>query len=162
MTGSEPPVMTPLGKFAIKTHLEGTYLTAVGGGGMITDVIHTNAVEPLRLETFILWADNAQQNYAFQTVNDHFLTAVNAGGMTSEAIHSDATRIRGWEMFKLVRQLQSGTTAIQTQKGIFLTAVGGGSHDSGETLHTDALIAREWESYNIIPLDVKDWFNTSR
>lgn len=156
MTGSEPPVMKPLGKFVIKTHLKGTYLTAVGGGGRITDVIHTNAVQPLGWETFTLWADSARQNYAFQTVNDHFITAVNAGGMTSDAIHSDATRIRGWEMFKLVRQLQSGTTAIQTQKGFFLTAVGGGGHDSGETIHTDAVNAREWEFYNIIPLDIKD------
>ena len=105
MTGSEPPVMKPLGKFVIKTHLKGTYLTAVGGGGKITDVIHTNASAPHAWETFTLWVDTAHQNYAFQTVNGHFITAVNAGGMTSDAIHSDATRILGWEMFKLVRQL---------------------------------------------------------
>jgi hypothetical protein len=76
--------------------------------------------------------------------------------MTSDAIHSDATRILGWELFKLVRQSQSGTTAIQTQKGFFLTAVGGGGHDSGATIHTDAVNAREWEFYRVIPLDIKN------
>lgn len=158
MTGSEPPVMEPLGKFYIKTHLKGTYLTAVDGGGRITDVIHTNIVEPGPWETFTLWADSALQNRAFQTVNGNYITAVDAGGMTSDAIHSDATWIRSWEMFTLVAQPQLGEEryAIQTQRGFFLTAVGGGGHDSGETIHTDAVSAREWEFFEIIPLDIKD------
>jgi hypothetical protein len=155
MTGSAPPAMKPLfGKFAIKTHLKGKFLTAVGGGGRTTDVIHTDAVEPRAWESFTLWADGATQNYALQTVDGHFITAVNAGGMTSDAIHSDATKILGWEMFKLVPQPQLGPAAhaIQTQRGFFLTAVGGGGHASGETIHTDAVTARDWEFYQIIPL----------
>lgn len=156
MTGPEkPPLMRPLGKFVIRTRLKGTYLTAVGGGGRITEVIHTNAVQPRGWETFTLWADRARQNYALQTVDRHFITAVNGGGMTSGAIHSDATRILSWEMFKLVRPSVDGI-AIQTQKGFFLTAVGGGGHDSGETIHTDAMTAQEWEFFDVVPLDSKD------
>ena len=55
MTASETAGMEPLGKFYIKTHLKGTYLTAVDGGGRITDVIHTNVLEPVPSETFTLW-----------------------------------------------------------------------------------------------------------
>jgi hypothetical protein len=151
----EQTPMEPLdGKFAITTDLKGRYLTAVGGGGRITDVIHTDAGAPRAWETFTLWVDSATHQYrAFQTVSGHFITAVNAGGLTSDAIHSDATRILGWEMFKLVpqspRPLDFNVFAIQTLRGFFLTAVGGGGHASGETIHTDAVNARGWELYNI-------------
>ena len=160
VTNSAPPGWKPAGKYAqyaIQTHLKGKYLTAMDGGGRITDVIHTNAVKPLNWETFTLWTDSARENYAFQTVNGYFVTAVNAGGMTSDAIHTNATQILGWEMFKLVPPLgqsASDTYAIQTQRGFFLTAVGGGGHDSGETIHTDAVTAREWELYRLINLDL--------
>ena len=89
-----------------------------------------------------------------QTVSGRFITAVNAGGMLSDAMHSNATKILGWELFKLVPQpqLKPGTYAIQTPRGFFLTAVGGGGHNSGETIHTDALTAREWEFYKVVSL----------
>jgi hypothetical protein len=158
MTDPNPLAMEPLGTFVIKTHLKGTYLTAVDGGGRSTDVIHTDAVEAGDWETFTLWADSARQRHAFQTINGNYITAVDAGGMTSDAIHSDATWIRRWEMFTLVEQPQLGeeTYAIQTQRAFFLTAVGGGGHDSGETIHTDAVTAQEWEFFEDIPLDIKD------
>jgi hypothetical protein len=50
VTGSIPPGWEHIGKhaeFAIQTDLKKKYLTAMGGGGRITDVIHTNAVKPL-------------------------------------------------------------------------------------------------------------------
>jgi hypothetical protein len=37
--------------------------------------------------------------------------------------------------------------AIQTLRGFFLTAVGGGGHDSGDTIHTDAVNADTWERF---------------
>ena len=61
MTGSAPPGWTTgkADQWAIQTHLKRKYLTAMGGGGRITDVIHTSAVKPLNWETFTLWHDSA-------------------------------------------------------------------------------------------------------
>ena len=139
------------GEFAIQTHLKSRYLTAVGGGGRTTDVIHTDAQWPPRAwEKFKFWVDSVtHQHYAFQTVTGNFITAVDAGGRTTDTIHSDATAIAGWEMFKLLPQSVLPNWAIQTLRGFFLTAVGGGGHDSGDTIHTDALNALEWERFNL-------------
>jgi len=137
------------GQFLIQTHLKGRYLTAVGGGGKTTDVIHTDAWIPRAWEEFKFWADSAtHQYYAFQTANGHFITANNGGGLTADAIHSDATTIAGWETFRLLPQ-SFGTHAIQTLRGYYLTAVGGGFHASGDTIHTDAVAAKEWELFRI-------------
>ena len=150
MTDSAPPGWRPFFKAGIRTHLKGNYLTAVGGGGRITDVIHTNAVKPLNWETFTLWWAGTQEHIALQTVNGNFITAVDAGGRTSDAIHTDATQIFGWETFKMVPPTsETGVFAFQTQRGFFLTAVGGGGHDSGETIHTDAVTVREWELFRL-------------
>jgi hypothetical protein len=100
-TGFTPTPMEALaGEFAIATGVKDRFLTAVGGGGKTTDVIHTDADLPRAWETFKLWVDSATgQLFAFQTVNGQFITAVDAGGLTTDTIHSDATEFRGWEMF---------------------------------------------------------------
>ncbi|MGA7354428.1 MAG: hypothetical protein WBW76_03265 [Candidatus Cybelea sp.] len=146
-----PAPMEPLGgQFAIRTDLKGSYLTAVGGGGKTTDVIHTDAINPLAWEEFKFWVDSAKQHYAFQTVTGNFITAVDAGGRTTDTIHSDATAISTWEMFQLLAQSALPNFAIQTLRGFFLTAVGGGGHNTADTIHTDALQASEWERFNIV------------
>jgi len=146
-----PAAMEQLrGHFAIRTDLKGRYLTAVGGGGRTTDVIHTDAIAPRAWEEFRFWVDSTtHQIYAFQTETGNFITAVDAGGLTTDAIHSDAMVISTWEMFHLLPQSSLPNFAIQTLRGFFLTAVGGGSHNSGDTIHTDALKALEWERFNI-------------
>lgn len=146
-----PAPMEPLGgQFAIRTDLKGNYLTAVLGGGKTTDVIHTDAINPLAWEEFKFWVDSAKKHYAFQTVTGNFITAVDAGGQTTDTIHSDATAISTWEMFELLALSLLPNFAIQTLRGFFLTAVGGGGHNSGDTIHTDALKASEWERFNIV------------
>lgn len=149
--GVVPTPMEALGgEFAIQTYLKGRYLTAVGGGGRSTDVIHTDAVQLRAWEKFKFWVDSAtHQYYAFQTINGHFITAVDAGGRSTDTIHSDATVISTWEMFKLLPQWPFASHAIQTLRGFLLTAVGGGGHNSGDTIHTDAVKAAEWEFFNI-------------
>jgi hypothetical protein len=138
------------GEFAIQTYLRGRYLTAVGGGGKSTDVIHTDAIQPRAWETFKFWVDSAtRQYYAFQTVNGHFIVANNAGGLTTNTILSTASAIGGWEMFKLLPQGSFASHAIQTLGGYLLTAVGGGGHNSGDTIHTDAVNAGAWEFFHI-------------
>jgi len=151
-TGVASTPMEPLGgAFALQTHLRSRYVTAVGGGGRTTDVIHTDALRPRAWERFTLWVDSATRKYyALQTVNGYFITAYNAGGLTANAIDSTATSIDGWAMFKLLPQSAFPAQAIQTLRGFYLTAVGGGGHDSGETIHTDSVDAAEWERFNIL------------
>jgi len=82
----------------------GDYLTAVGGGGRTTDVIHSNATVLQAWEKFAfipLGPGGSSGWYAIQTIDGHYLTAVNSGGIGSafEAIHSNATQIQAWEEF---------------------------------------------------------------
>jgi hypothetical protein len=78
----------------------GHYLTAVGGGGRITDVIHSDATQLQAWERFTLhYLGNGQ--YDIETVNGHFLTAVGGGGRTTDTIHSDATQVGSWEKFTI-------------------------------------------------------------
>ena len=152
LTLDVPAPMEQLGgQFAIRTDLKGRYLTAVGGGGRTTDVIHTDAIDPRAWEEFKFWVDSVtHKQYAFQTVTGNFITAVDAGGRITDTIHSDATVISTWEMFQLLPQTALPRFAIQTLRGFFLTAVGGGGHNSGDTIHTDALKALKWEQFNIV------------
>ena len=136
------------GQFAFMTTPKDNFLTAVGGGGRTTDVIHTDATVPRSWEMFRLWSTNVFGFYGIQTVNGHFVTAVAAGGRTTDTIHTDATVVASWELFAPVplSYPQSGF-GLKTIRGFFLTAVGGGGHNSGDTIHTDATVARGWESF---------------
>jgi hypothetical protein len=136
------------GQFAFMTTPKDNFLTAVGGGGRTTDVIHTDATVPRSWEMFRLWSTNVFGFYGIQTVNGHFVTAVAAGGRTTDTIHTDATVVASWELFAPTRLSypQSGF-GLRTIRGFFVTAVGGGGHNSGDTIHTDATVARSWESF---------------
>ncbi|NNC12342.1 hypothetical protein HII28_10695 [Planctomonas sp. JC2975] len=153
-----PPVNAPPdpfaqtdGEFALQTGLKDLFVTAVGGGGRITDTIHTTAVDPGYLETFRLWTEEGSPYYAIQTIDGHWVTAVGAGGRITDTIHTDATNVASWELFTPVRVAETdhGVSgfAFQTTKGYFLTAVGGGGHDTGDTIHTDATVAQSWETF---------------
>src|SRR6201992_3686512 len=93
----------PLYGCTLKT-INGHYLTAVGGGGRTTDVIHTDATQIGSWEKFTLVDSNsgtASIEYGIETENGHYLTAVDGGGLTTDVIHSDATQIQAWEKFTL-------------------------------------------------------------
>jgi hypothetical protein len=147
--------MTPLaGEFAIATWQKGTFLTAVGGGGRISDTIRTDATKIQAWEKFKLWGgDPSNPQYsAIQTVTGNFLTAVDGGGRISDTIHTNATQINTWEMFRLIpsgvsQQPGMWWSAIATYNGHYVTAVGGGGQSSGDTLHTDALKPDNWELF---------------
>jgi hypothetical protein len=134
---------------AIQT-VNGHYLTAVGGGGRITDVIHTDATRVGSWEKFTLVDQGAGSpiQYGIQTVNGHYLTAVGGGGRITDVIHSDATQVRGWEIFYL-DSLGDGQYAIKTSKGNYLTAVGGGGRTT-DTIHSDATRIGSWEKFKVI------------
>ncbi|MGZ3775665.1 MAG: fascin domain-containing protein [Pseudobdellovibrionaceae bacterium] len=135
---------------AIRTY-NGHYLTAVGGGGRTTDVIHTDATHRLAWEKFTLIDSrdgSPNIHYGIRTVNGHFLTAVGGGGRITDVIHSDATHILDWEKFSLI-SLGRGWYAIQTHTGNYVTAVGGGGRIT-DTIHTDATKIGSWEKFYFV------------
>jgi hypothetical protein len=134
---------------AIQT-FNGHYLTAVGGGGRTTNVIHTDAVLPRAWEYFTLedQEGNSVWNYAFKTADGRYLTAVGGGGRIFDVIHSDAPLPRAFETFT-VEDIGNDWYGIKTANGHYLTAVGGGGHgtDVQETIHSDAVLIRDWEKF---------------
>lgn len=83
------------------------------------------------------------------------LSAVDGGGRTSNAITTSATEAQTWELFGLKPQAGTGFSphfAIQTSGGFFLTAVGHGGHSSGDTIHTDARAASDWEMFDFVKI----------
>jgi hypothetical protein len=127
----------------------GHYVTAVGGGGRTTDVIHTDATTAGAWEKFTLVdsGDESPIHYGILTSNGHYLTAVGGGGRITDVIHSDATWLQAWEKFTLVWE-GPGVYAIQTINGHYLTAVGGGGRIT-DTIHSDATIVRGWEKFRV-------------
>lgn len=135
---------------AIQT-TNGHYLTAVGGGGRTTDVLHSDATIIRDWERFTL-IDSGDGSpiihYGIRTVNGHFLTAVGRGGRITDVIHSDATQLLDWEKFTLISQ-GNGIFAIQTTDGHYLTAVGGGGRIT-DVIHSDATRIGSWEQFRFI------------
>jgi hypothetical protein len=84
--------------------INGHYLTAVGGGGRITDVIHSDATHLLAWKKFTSHYEGGGA-YSIQTIDGHYLTAVGGGGRITDAIHSDATRVDMGEVLGHVRPL---------------------------------------------------------
>lgn len=130
--------------------VNGHYLTAVGGGGRVTDVIHSDATRLGTWERFTLVDSDAGTpliQYGIRTMNGHYLTAVSGGGRTVDSLHTDATNLLGWEKFTLV-PLGGSDYAIQTTTGNYLTAVGGGGRVS-DVIHTDATRIGAWEKFSV-------------
>jgi len=127
---------------------DGHYLTAVGGGGRTTDVLHTDAVKPRTWERFTLVDSgdgSSNIHYGFRTYNGHYLTAVGGGGRTTDVIHSDATKLRSWEKLS-VESYGNGIYAIQTINGHYLTAVDSGGRTT-DVIHSDAVRVGAWEKF---------------
>jgi hypothetical protein len=154
------PYNSQLAAFPLTTYtgctfqtLRGYYLTAVGGGGRTTDVIHTDATRVGSWEKFNLYYQGYSNVFAIQTsVTFNYLTAVDGGGRVSDVIHSDAIRPQSWERFNLVnlgvRNDGVGLFAVQTVNGHYLTAVGLGGRET-DTIHSDATHIGTWEEFYI-------------
>jgi len=126
----------------------GHYLTAVGGGGRIDDVIHSDATKGSTWETFkIVESSSVPGTYGIKTLTGNYLTVVDGGGRIEDVIHSDATKFRDWEEFRLV-SLGNGYTALKTYRGNYLTAVSGGGRTT-DVIHSDATKASTWESFKL-------------
>jgi hypothetical protein len=145
---SAAPITAP--KTCTFQTVDGHYVTAVGGGGRITDVIHTDAVRAAAWEQFTLIDSgdgSPSTHYGVRTVNGHYLTAVGGGGRITDVIHSDATLLQAWEKFTLI-PLGNDSFAIQTINGHYLTAVGGGGRIT-DTIHSDATRIAGWETFRV-------------
>jgi hypothetical protein len=145
-TGPVPQAINAPPTCALQTRNTGNYVTAVGGGGRITDVIHTDATRIGAWERFTL-IDSGDGHYGFRTSNGHYLTAVGGGGRNTDVIHSDATRLLAWEKLSFV-YAGDGLYAIRTIDGHFLTAVGGGGRIT-DTIHSDATRLDSWEKFRV-------------
>ena len=143
------PINGPVHGCVFQT-VNGHYVTAVGGGGRTTDVIHTDATRIGSWEKFTLIDSGSGTpviQYGLQTTNGHYLTAVGGGGRITDVIHSDATQLQAWEKLTL-NSLGSGVYDIQTINGHYLTAVGGGGRIT-DTIHSDATRVGAWEKFQV-------------
>ena len=122
----------------------GRYLTAVGGGGRISDVLHTDATKASTWERFVL-INTTEGVYHLKTANGHYLTAVSGGGRITDVMHSDATQAKAWETFTL-SSLGNNYYSIQTNNGRYLTATGGGGQIN-DAIHSDAITVQAWERF---------------
>lgn len=130
--------------------VNGNYLTAVGGGGRVDDVLHTDATRAAGWEKFTLvdsGSGGAIVEYGIRTQSGHYLTAVGAGGRITDTFHSDATQLNDWEKFKFI-SLGRGWYAIQTNSGRYVTAVSGGGR-TYDVLHTDSTWVKAWEKFRV-------------
>ncbi|MER7278658.1 hypothetical protein ABT369_29875 [Dactylosporangium sp. NPDC000244] len=107
------------------------YVTAVGGGGRITDTMHTNVSVPGPFERFTkVPMGDLFGHFALRTWSGNYVTAVNGGGLSTvnvpDVLHTDATRIGTWEQFATVT-LATGDVGIRTWDNHFLAALNGGN-----------------------------------
>ncbi len=148
-----------IGQFAFQT-VNGNFITAVGGGGRTTDVLHTDAVNAAAWEEFRITHTGSSGVFSvsIQTISNNFLTAVSLGGQTTNAIHSDATAVGTWETFfirkfgnLLLGDLQY--LIVDTNKNQAIAARNGG----GQTQNTIQFVAAgsnfplAWAFFTLIP-----------
>jgi len=83
------------------------YVTAVNGGGMTSDALHTDATQVRGWEQFrmndLSWVNSAATYYELYTTGGRDVTAVGAGGHYEDAIHTDALHVDTWEEFRPVK-----------------------------------------------------------
>lgn len=150
-----PAAMLPLkrvplplpGEFVVQT-FGGHFLTAVDGGGQISNAVHTDARQVGTWEKFRLLSGAGPRQLAIQASRGNYVTAVNGGGLTLDALHTDATQIAAWEQFRLIPDQYGWRHAVQTVNGHYLTAVGAGGKTM-DAIHADALKIGNWEEFYI-------------
>jgi hypothetical protein len=135
---------------AIQTY-NGSYLTAVDGGGRTTDAIHSNATSVGPNERFTLIQEDyggLPYYHSLQTAKGYFLTAEYGGGLIIEnVISSDRTAVGPWEKFIFVSKVDDWF-AIQTISGNYLTAIDGGGRTT-YVMNSNATWIRGWELFKL-------------
>jgi hypothetical protein len=151
--------------FALKTS-NGTFLTAVHGGGMggpddASSPVHTDVTGIGPQETLV-FEELPDGTYAICTTSGYYLTATNGGGWgesaNSSPIHTDATSLGPWETFTLLSVPTpdpfESATAIRTRNGDTFTIVNnGGLRNDALGIQTDRRVVGPWEKFTIVPID---------
>jgi hypothetical protein len=129
----------------------GDYVTAVGGGGRTTDVMHTNATAFSSWERFALVYTGVGSSHGIRTNTRNYVTAVNSGGLstaiTHDVLHTDATSLQDWEKFTFASQ-SDGTFGIRAFDGHFLTAIDGGGRTT-DAFDSNRSSVQTWEKFRI-------------
>jgi hypothetical protein len=117
----------------------GNYISAVNGGGMTSDALHTDATQIRGWERFRM--NNAATYYDLYTIGRRYVTAVGDGGHYEDAIHTDATHLGTWEEFRPVKcgDLGSGyeyyiIPNVVPADGLALDAPSGGGLVGGDAV----------------------------
>jgi hypothetical protein len=139
----------------VQTAATGNFVTAVNGGGMTANVLHTDATQPKDWERFRLidlgvGTPAAPTFYGIQTIKGNYLTAMGAGGKYQDALHTDATQIKGWEQFRIVKCGDPGSAyeyGILAANGQFLTASNGGGASNYVVLSTPSGIGSRFKLF---------------
>ena len=155
------------GQFAIQTQ-SGNYITAVDGGGRVTDVLHTDAKLVQGWEEFRIASTGSLGAFSvsIQTNSNNFLTAVGMGGKTTNAMHSDAVKVGTWETFFIrsylgVDPANNEYFIVDTDKNQAIAPRQGG----GQTQNTIQFLGKSggvplnWARLKIIPIPQRDRWN---
>lgn len=141
------------GKFAIRTLLKNSYLSARPGNHTINALV-TDKTPPLYFEDMFRFQRVQPTNLMLiKTGSNYFVSAAGGGGRggnydAANTLQTERTSPADDALFRL--QFDSGTLAytIKTLRGYYLTALGGGGK-STNAFHTDATRANTWESFQI-------------
>ncbi len=160
MVPAAPPISLPCtggggvmpGEYALGTW-RGTYLTAVNGGGLITEPVVRTDVQRAgpweKYKLFVLPSSDPTGQWFIQTATKNCVTAVDGGGRTSQVLHTDATKAQAWEFFRFYFDPALGWHGIQTVNLHYVTALGGGGHADPPAVHTDAVKVDNWEKFRV-------------
>lgn len=129
---------------------DGHYVTAVGGGGRSSDVMHTNATRPSTWERFTLVYTGDGIHWGLRTAYGYYVTAANSGGLSSndfpDVLHTDATVLRDWEKFTFAVD-GDGKYGLRAFDGHLLSAVGGGGRTS-RAFDSNLTVLDTWEKFD--------------
>ena len=143
----------PIHNCTFKTYNKGRYLTAVGGGGRTSDVLHTDADSasaPGRSSSSSTRA-TATRAVATRLPDEDqrtTFTAVGGGGRITDVMHFDAAPATGLgEAHR--NALGNGVFAIQTIDGHYPTRRRHGGGRITDTIHSDATRVGSWEKFQV-------------
>ena len=145
------------GHFAFQTY-SGNFITAVDGGGLTSDVIHTDATDIAAWEEFQIALVGGKPGpfpISIQTVKGNYLTAVGMGDKLTNAIHSDATKVQDWEIFFLRKAGDLGSgfqyfiVPIDSQQAM-AAKNGGGLTQNTLQLYGQSGVHLDWARFSLI------------
>jgi hypothetical protein len=152
LTAGPAQAAPPNGSICAIQTSNGRFVTAVGGGGRVTNVMRTDATSVGPNEKFTLESVGDGVHVDLRTRTANYVTAVNSGGLThnqvTDVLHTDATRLDTWELLEIIGQ-GDGTVAVRLFDRHFLTAVDGGSRATG-AFDTNRSTVGSWEKFRFI------------